>query len=311
MHLLSLGVPVVLGIVGLTMELYTPNGLGFQRCYIGTYPPGCDQMPGVECYRGNEKSTLLQLWFSIYLAAPAYSLVAIFTVLIYWTTRQEYRRSSANDRNSVLNSARETRRQSLAYGIMSFNSFIWICIPVRIQKSVHGITPEELLNIIYPLQVLAVVFWPLQGFFNMIIFTRPRFVRLRHLCQDESIWWVLKETIFGVPVNDRRYAAERMRKAMENSREAARQSSSNSQSLGATSIDAENSASFCREDVEICEEGPGSNATIADPHPSQQQALETVEETIESQDEGKPAGSNDMTHFDESSVLDESIVYEA
>ena len=130
-HLLSLGVPMALGIVGLSMELYTPNGIGFQRCYIGTYPPGCDQIPGVECYRGNENSKLIQLWFSIYLAAPAYSFVAIFTILIYWTARQEYRRSSVHDRRSVLNSnSRELTRQSLAYGILLFNSFLWTCIPV-------------------------------------------------------------------------------------------------------------------------------------------------------------------------------------
>jgi hypothetical protein len=335
MHLFSLGVPIVLGIVGLSLELYTPNGLGFQRCYIGTYPPGCDQLPGVECFRGSENSKLLQMWFSIYAAAPAYTGVAILTLLIYQTARQEYRRSSVSDRTRVLNSHREMKRQSLMYGILFFNTFIWTCIPPRIQKSMHDITAEELVRIIYPIQVVAVVFWPLQGLFNFLIFARPRFVRLRHVCQDESLWWVCKETIWGAPVKDRQYANERMRKSLQHSSNSASilersqdqsHSSNPGSSWDATStslrrvVMEENSGPCLEENVETTttrqvSESPGDTITpiTSENHPEQQQpqALETVEENKESPGEKSNERTDPRLPSDESTESEESLVYDA
>jgi hypothetical protein len=56
------------------------------------------------------------------------------------------------------------------------------------KNPLQDITPEEYVQIIYRIQVVAVVFWPLQGFFNLLIFARLRFVLLRHLCQDASLF---------------------------------------------------------------------------------------------------------------------------
>jgi hypothetical protein len=58
----------------------------------------------------------------------------------------------------------------------------------------QDITPEELVQIISPIQLVAVVFWPLQGVCSATLCPSATFMSRR-----ESLLWVLKETIFGVP----------------------------------------------------------------------------------------------------------------
>jgi hypothetical protein len=44
-----------------------------------------------------------------------------------------------------------------------------------------------------------------QGSFNFFVFIRPRYMRLRKRCIDKLIFWVLREAIAGVKLEDSRY----------------------------------------------------------------------------------------------------------
>jgi hypothetical protein len=178
------------------MELYTPNGLGFQRCYIGTYPPGCGQIPGVHCYRDSENSRLKQMWCSIYSAAPAYSGAAIFTILIYWTTR----RPSEYDRNSPQQSPRNEKTIPC----------LWIHVFQQVYLDLMYSTPNTKIHARYYSRRVGTnhsshssggrgVLASTRGFHSSHLCSATLCPSLTFMTRRDSLWWVLKETIFGAP----------------------------------------------------------------------------------------------------------------
>jgi hypothetical protein len=52
----------------------------------------------------------------------------------------------------------------------------------------------------FPIFVLQAIFSPLQGFLNMMVFIRPKYLKFRHLHQEESRFWVVKRSVFGEEV---------------------------------------------------------------------------------------------------------------
>mmetsp|Transcript_45520 Transcript_45520/g.110255 ORF Transcript_45520/g.110255 Transcript_45520/m.110255 type:complete len:645 (-) Transcript_45520:28-1962(-) len=52
----------------------------------------------------------------------------------------------------------------------------------------------------YPIFVLQAIFSPLQGFLNMMVFIRPKYLKFRHLHKGESRMWVVRRAIFGEEV---------------------------------------------------------------------------------------------------------------
>ncbi|KAL3940254.1 MAG: hypothetical protein SGBAC_005170 [Bacillariaceae sp.] len=61
---------------------------------------------------------------------------------------------------------------------------------------------DELAELVhcYPIFVLQAIFSPLQGFFNMMVFIRPKYLKFRHLHKGESRLWVVRRAIFGEEV---------------------------------------------------------------------------------------------------------------
>ncbi|KAL3928907.1 MAG: hypothetical protein SGBAC_012442 [Bacillariaceae sp.] len=52
----------------------------------------------------------------------------------------------------------------------------------------------------YPIFVIQAIFSPLQGFFNMMVFIRPKYLKFRHLHKEESRLWVVRRAVFGEEV---------------------------------------------------------------------------------------------------------------
>ncbi|KAL3936992.1 MAG: hypothetical protein SGBAC_007807 [Bacillariaceae sp.] len=76
-------------------------------------------------------------------------------------------------------------------------------------------TPEDELRMvvrIYPLMVINAIMAPLQGFFNMLVFVRPKYLKWRNEFPMEKRLWVFKRCIFG---NQQRPTIRYVRKPME------------------------------------------------------------------------------------------------
>lgn len=105
------------------------------------------------------------------------------------------------------------KRQALWFGICFMNTYIWtIMIPLTTEiYNLQGKTEETP----FWMFVCWEWFWPFQGFSNFIIFARIRFVRIlrsrdpNDTTRSQTIWWVLKETIFGKDI--RTYPSRRTR----------------------------------------------------------------------------------------------------
>lgn len=82
---------------------------------------------------------------------------------------------------------------------------IWIFL-LGIAESIAK-TPEEeakMMVDIYPMLVLSSTFTPLQGFLNLIVYMRPKWIRFRTEYPEEANYWIAKRIIFGgsiVPSN--------------------------------------------------------------------------------------------------------------
>eukprot|EP00980_Cylindrotheca_fusiformis_P020397 scaffold7423_cov122-Cylindrotheca_fusiformis.AAC.1 len=50
---------------------------------------------------------------------------------------------------------------------------------------------------LYPLMVLNAIFLPLQGFFNMLVYIRPTYLKWRHKYPQESRPWAFRRAVFG------------------------------------------------------------------------------------------------------------------
>ena len=184
MHIISTCLPISSCILGLVFDLYSPVPGGCRRCYMAVYPPNCNSL-GQECVRG---SVLLN---TLFVGIPG-SIVLCFyicaVVVLNWTIRQRIRQSRTFSQSSQfnnLNSTMSIAHQSMLYAILFVNSYVW-----SFAAYVSGVLNLSRTNGYaqppFGLIILAETFWPMQGIFNFIIFSRPRFLRiLRHLKQEQ------------------------------------------------------------------------------------------------------------------------------
>eukprot|EP00980_Cylindrotheca_fusiformis_P027761 scaffold22558_cov116-Cylindrotheca_fusiformis.AAC.10 len=57
---------------------------------------------------------------------------------------------------------------------------------------------------LYPLMVLNAIFLPLQGFFNMLVYIRPTYLKWRHRYPKESRPWAFRRAVFGESIQPER-----------------------------------------------------------------------------------------------------------
>mmetsp|Transcript_17956 Transcript_17956/g.29009 ORF Transcript_17956/g.29009 Transcript_17956/m.29009 type:complete len:161 (+) Transcript_17956:63-545(+) len=59
-------------------------------------------------------------------------------------------------------------------------------------------------NKLFPLLLLQSIFLPAQGFFNVLIFIRPQYMRSRKDFPQESRWWCVRRALYGQVVKPKR-----------------------------------------------------------------------------------------------------------
>jgi hypothetical protein len=200
MHIITIGVPLLTGGVSLFLQIFNPvASLGLLRCYISAYPPNCDSTEGVKCTRGANARTFLVL----FTVAPVFiGLIIVFAsiFLVWWTVHQNDRQTRRHGQYNIQNTSRAVAIQSLIYGFFFFNTYVWLMIGIIVGLA----TPNDASGSKFRMAVrfLGEVFYWSQGFFNFLIFLRPRYVRIHSTCKDESAWWAFREAIFGTKLED-------------------------------------------------------------------------------------------------------------
>jgi len=115
------------------------------------------------------------------------------------TMKQARRRSQrASQRELFDQRGRDVGIQASLYVVACLSSIIWMII-LRCLESV-GIHREDEQSV-YPLLLLAHFFFPLQGFWNLLIYLRPRYIRWRRREPEQSRIWCLRQSMIstGLP----------------------------------------------------------------------------------------------------------------
>jgi hypothetical protein len=203
-HVVAIGYPLMTGILGLVLQVFNPvNSMGLLKCYIAAYPPDCDLKDSpVKCTRGEMALPYLVVVTLI----PTFLVVGslfIATFLVWWTVRQhaiQARRTSQF--NVQRNMSREVAIQSIIYGIFFFNNYVWVLIDPVVDVMIHGGGHSHMRVIV---RVISEIFYPSQGLWTWLIFIRPRYLRIRTTCKEQSFTWVLRETVFGERLDHSKY----------------------------------------------------------------------------------------------------------
>ena len=200
LHILPPLIGIAMSSVSLAKELYSPTGVA---CSIQEYPPGC--LESGNCIRGNHAHAYtLGLFFSWVWMVFVFICTSMYLIYQSIARREDrsriydFRRSIRKFRGNdtvtqkaegestnaeASNSRKQSLRfrfamQSLFYCIVYFLTWIWGTINVTVHKS--KAVPHSYIPILY----LLSIFEPLQGFLNMAVYFRPRYLAYRRKMED-------------------------------------------------------------------------------------------------------------------------------
>eukprot|EP00980_Cylindrotheca_fusiformis_P020398 scaffold7423_cov122-Cylindrotheca_fusiformis.AAC.2 len=91
---------------------------------------------------------------------------------------------------------------------------------------------------LYPLMALNAIFLPLQGFFNMLVYIRPTYLKWRHKYPKESRPWAFRRTVFGESIQPENSQPLLPSPDIEHERDADKESSAEFDGVATGSIEA-------------------------------------------------------------------------
>jgi hypothetical protein len=198
MHILSIGFPAITAIIGAILGVYSDGEIGLQ-CWVDDYPRGCGVLEGES---GVPCTSVLIAWiFGGWLMVFIILSMMINNVLIYRFVRQTiYRGRQRSSFVAGQGMDSQTRRvQAVAtQGFLYVGSFVltytWQFI-LRIVEGSFGDASWE--SALFPIMVLNAIFMPSQGFFNLLIYVRPNYMRARKEFPEETKLWCFHRALHG------------------------------------------------------------------------------------------------------------------
>lgn len=111
-------------------------------------------------------------------------------------------RNSAPAEDPFQKRVQQVRTQAILYAIIYFNSFIWASLLGGLTATMEHDEAQEAKTDpgVYTLQLLAVIFGPLQGFLNFFVYIRPKVLRWRAVETEESLFWVVQQVLAGTEI---------------------------------------------------------------------------------------------------------------
>ena len=242
MHFISIGYPLLTAIIGLCLDVYDESELGL-NCWVGNYPKNCGPdlvygESGEQCY-----GVYIAYIFGGVVIFPTMIIVIINNILIYKFVRntittsrrrssvvsiefqQTQSQSQQQQRNGESNGGNGRRRtgtttvaqqhdnqtrriqavatQGFLYVTAFVTSYIWTLIIKIMEGSSYDAQDEAS---IFWLLCFQATFMPFQGFFNLLIYVRPNYIRLRNDYPYETKLWAVRRTLYGDSVEPRQHS---------------------------------------------------------------------------------------------------------
>ena len=191
MHFYANALPWTENIIGLFLKIYNPAPYG-QRCGIAKYPTDCVANPDIPCERG-QKLNIYVNGFYVPITMASLGFLLLCLLIISCTFRSEAVRSNQSSRNysSRIKATKAVCYQSIIYATVFFNTYFWVFLRYFLRKETNH------PRLLYGVRVISEMLFPLQGFFNFLIFIRPRYQNARKSYPSKSLFWAIKETLSG------------------------------------------------------------------------------------------------------------------
>jgi len=196
-HVMAFLIPTVFGIVGLSTQSFNYFAL-MNVCKFATYPDGCLDQDEVECLRGGEITKKLDTSYIAALFASTLCSI-VCTAMVYFRVRKQIRGSIRRSFRG-LDDERKTEMikmvatQALFYTGAYVNGTLWPVVTKIVLEATNsqGKSGEPALFFVV---LAAALFFPLQGFFNCLVYVRPNFIRWRKLNLQSSRLWAFRQAL--------------------------------------------------------------------------------------------------------------------
>jgi hypothetical protein len=213
-YVISLLVPLTFGVIGIVTESFNTSE-AYRICVYGDYPPLCSESLDVECQRGSTYKIQDYVFTGVLLIMTISSIACV--IRLYVHVRAQLRASRTQAFHSTFDETAKKRSrgtdqlaiffeyrivtplshtlfsvlfvavlvQSMLYTFAYLNGLLWSILE-RIVTDAMGETDTGGKPGIFILQIVSYIMFPLQGFFNFIIFIRPLYLQRRKDCSTES-----------------------------------------------------------------------------------------------------------------------------
>lgn len=192
MHAVAIVFGLATAPTGLYLKVYSESAVG-SLCWIAESPVDCSLREGVECV--NEANIRFVGYLFGILPMLSVPIVVVCNLLIYCWVRSTEQARQRHDRSADcgdegkseivrLKRTRKVANQAFLYVAAFFNSLMWTIV-VRNLDGWNVVTRENEGNF-FVLILLGHCFSPLQGFFNLLVYIRPRYLNTRLRYKHES-----------------------------------------------------------------------------------------------------------------------------
>lgn len=167
-HLCSVSIPFTIAIILHSLDLLNPAP-NYPWSFYAVYPHDCILKDGVECIRGNlDHINLAHTLIGVTMGSGILFVITSMLIIIYNTNCKKKHMHGRNNGGGFryrqqLRAAKELQKVLTQQACM----YISACVITWIFPMLRFFTLFENVD---ALSVLSLVFWPLQGFFNALIF---------------------------------------------------------------------------------------------------------------------------------------------
>lgn len=180
MHIVPIATAFLIAILGIPFTLYNNSGW---LCWIATYPGGCHK--DGTCTRGEHANIFRWVHYAIIWSAIL-SVTAGMTS-IYLKARNQEKQQAGGD------APRGSKSKNVVIQAWLFVGALYVTWFFTTITRIYGVVMGK-NNFV--LLVLMAIFFPLQGFFNCLVYLRPRYLRCRSRNPDASVRQVMMLALY-------------------------------------------------------------------------------------------------------------------
>jgi hypothetical protein len=175
-------------------------------CTTDAYPPRCHVDEEVDCIRGQ----LADLFDSFFLITIVVVSIVGFggTLWVYWSfqrqakANQRYhfgREFQRSESQAQMNLTRAVANRAVLYSLIYFNTVIWPILVKIVETKTGAEAADQVSMGVYTLLLLSWCLYPLQGFFNLMVYIRPHMYAWRRVRpKDWSLSIFIHKVLKGI-----------------------------------------------------------------------------------------------------------------